>query len=289
MDIKQLRYFIAIAEEKNITAAANRLHMSQPPLSIQLKQLEEELGVKLMERIGKSMELTDKGKVLYNRAVHLVNSVEQLKNEVQDTEEGKRGVLAVGINTLPVTGFSEMLQAFHKKYPLVSIKIVQNDSHYLSEMVKSRAVEMAFVRLPLEHRGLTYYHLNNEPFVFVSKNKENIHSLEEASHIPLIIPSSEGLGIYNTIHEAFSKQKLQLTSMAECSDMHVLMELVKGGMGATIVPRSVVDVYGADDLYTAPVSNANLISSIGVIWLEDHFVSTPAKNFLELAKDYYMN
>src|SRR4051812_49134326 len=109
MDIKQLRYFIAIAEEKNITAAANVLHMSQPPLSMQLKQLEEELGVKLFERNGKSMELTDKGNVLYNRALSLVNSVEEIKNELQETEEGKRGVLAVGINTIPVTGFSDML------------------------------------------------------------------------------------------------------------------------------------------------------------------------------------
>lgn len=285
MDIKQLRYFIAIAEEKNITAAANRLHMSQPPLSIQLKQLEEELGVKLVERNGKSLELTDKGHILYNRALHLVNSVEEIKNEVQETEEGKRGVLSVGINTISVSGFSDMLQAFHKKYPLVSLKIVQNDSFYLAEMVKTRAIEMAFVRLPLEHTGLTYHHLINEPFVFVSKNELKKISLEEISKVPIIIPSTEGLGIYNTILEAFSKKGLHPNSIAECSDMHVLMEMVKGGMGATIVPKSVLDEYGDNTLYSTPLIDTNMTSSLGVIWLEHHFVSTAAKNFIEVVKE----
>jgi len=289
MDMKQLRYFIAIAEEKNITAAANRLHMSQPPLSLQLKQLEQELGVKLIERTGKSMELTDKGKVLYERALQLVNSVEEIKNELVETDEGKRGVLAVGLNTMSVSGFSNMLHTFHQKYPLVSLKIVQNDSFYLAESVKTRAIEMAFVRLPLEHRGLTYHHLVNEPFVFVSKEKTGVISLKEISDMPLIIPSTEGLGIYNTILEAFSKHNLPLKSMVECSDMHVLMEMLKQGMGVTIVPKSVFDVYGDENLCSAPIKDANMSSSLGVIWLDHHFVSTPAKNFIEIVKKKLMS
>jgi LysR family transcriptional regulator, salicylic acid-responsive activator of bsdBCD len=284
MDFKQLRYFIAIAEEKNITAAANRLHMSQPPLSMQLKQLEEELGVRLVERNGKKMELTDKGTLLYQHALDLVNSMEEVKNELQETEEGKKGILSVGINTLSVPGFSQLLQTFHKMYPLVSLKIVQNDSFYLSELVKSRTIELAFVRLPLEHRGLAYHQLFNEHFVFVSRERRKSISLKEISQIPLIIPSTEGLGSYNTILEAFSKEKLQLKRIAECSDMHILMELVTAGMGATIVPKSVMDVYGNDQIYSSTINDAELFSSLGIIWLEHHFVSAPARNFLTLVK-----
>ena len=287
MDIKQLRYFIAIAEEKNITAAANRLHMSQPPLSIQLKQLEDELGVKLVERSGKRIELTDKGNVLYHRALNLVGSIEEIKNEIQETEEGNKGVLSVGINTLPVSGFAEMLKSFHRSYPLVTLKVVQNDSVYLAELVKSRTIEMAFIRLPLEHRGLTYHHLVQEPLVFLSNKESPNISLKDISHMPFIIPSFEGLGLYNTILNAFSSQQLQLNSVMECSDMNVILEMVKAGIGATIVPKSIVNVYGAKNLYSTPITNADLTSSLGVIWLEDHFVSRPAKNFMELVKEYY--
>ncbi|WP_053365731.1 LysR family transcriptional regulator [Bacillus sp. FJAT-27245] len=286
MDIKQLRYFIAIAEEKNLTAAAARLHMTQPPLSIQLKQLENELGVKLFERSGKSMELTDKGTVLYTRALNLLNSLAEIKHEIRETEEGKKGELTLGINTLSLSGLSDIIQAFHKKYPLVSLKIVQNDSFYLAEMVKARTIEIAFVRLPLEQRGFTYQHIKNEPFYFVTNKETNALSIEEMSHIPLIIPSTEGLGIYNTILEAFTKENLQLKHIAECSDMKLLMELVKGGMGSTIIPESVLDVYGIDSLYTIPIQNPNMASSIGVIWLENHYVSAPAKNFMYLINEY---
>src|SRR5690625_3104682 len=286
MDIKQLKYFIAIAEEKNLTAAANRLHMTQPPLSIQLKQLEQKLGVKLFERSSKGMELTDKGNILYKRAVNLVNNMEDIKNEIQETEEGKKGELAVGINTLSLSGFSEILRYFHIKYPLVSLKIVQNDSFYLVEMIKTRAIEMAFVRLPLEQSGLTYHHLINEPFYFVTNKRKRTISLEEISQIPLIIPSTEGLGIYSTILETFTKQNLQLNKMGECSDIHTLMELVKAGIGATIVPKSVLDVYGNQGLYSTLINDDNLVSSLGVIFLENHYISTPAKKFMELIKEY---
>ncbi|MEC1695063.1 LysR family transcriptional regulator substrate-binding protein [Schinkia azotoformans] len=105
------------------------------------------------------------------------------------------------------------------------------------------------------------------------------------STLPLIIPSTEGLGIYNTILEAFSREQLELTSIAECSDMHVLMEMVKGGMGATIVPKSVLDVYGNKSLYSTPIRDANIISSLGIVWLEHHFLTTPAKNFIKLVKE----
>lgn len=288
MDIKQLRYFIAIAEEKNITAAANRLHMSQPPLSIQLKQLENELAVKLFDRNGKKLELTDKGEVLYKRALQLVNSFEEIKHELQETDEGIKGILAVGINTLSVAGFSDMIQSFHEKYPLVTLKIVQNDSFYLAEMVKSRAIEMAFIRLPLGHQGLAYHHLISEPFVFVSNKKVPSISLTEISQMPIIVPSTEGLGIYNTILEAFSEKKLSITSIGECSDMHVLLDMVRNGLGATIIPKSVMSIYGNRGLYSASIEDANLTSSLGIILLENHFVSAPAQNFMELVKNWVL-
>jgi len=136
MDIKQLRYFIAIAEKKNITAAVNRLYIFQTPLSIQLKQLEQEIGVKLFDRKGKRLGLTDKGKILYKRTLQLISNAEEIKHEIREVEEGKKGVLSVGINTLSLSGPSGVLQSFHKKYLSVSLKVVQNDSFNLVEMVK---------------------------------------------------------------------------------------------------------------------------------------------------------
>lgn len=285
MDIRQMRYFIAIAEEKNITAAANRLHMSQPPLSLQLKQMEEELGVMLVERHGKKLELTDKGELLYRHALNIIHSFEEVKNELQETDEGRKGNLSVGINTLSVPEFPEWLEAFHSSFPLVYMRIVQNDSAYLAELVKNRTIELGLVRLPLAHNDLNYLHLYNESFVFVSrKNGENSISIKEISNSPLILPSTEGLGSYNIIHNAFTKAQLPLQVICECSDMNVLMQMVSSGIGSTIVPESVFQSCGHSNLFARNISDAELKSSVGLIWLKQHHLSRPARNFIDLVK-----
>lgn len=287
MDIRQMRYFIAIAEERNITAAANRLHMSQPPLSLQLKQMEDELGVMLVERYGKKFELTDKGKLLYRHALNLVHSFEEAKNEIQETEEGSKGNLAVGINTLSVPDFPHWIDQFHIMYPAVYLRIIQNDSAYLAELVKNRTVELAFIRLPLANRDLSYLHLYSEPFLFVSKQSEQGRiTIEEMSTVPLILPSTEGLASYELIHEAFTKVQLPLNVVCECSDMKVLMELVSSGIGSTIVPKSVFQSYGNQSLHAREIADSTLISSVGLIWLKQHYLSKPAENFITLVKQF---
>ncbi|MCM3576090.1 LysR family transcriptional regulator [Mesobacillus subterraneus] len=285
MDIRQLRYFIAIAEERNITAAAHRLHMSQPPLSLQLKQMEEELGVMLVERHGKKLELTDKGQLLYRHALNIVHAFEEVKNELQETDEGRKGNLSVGINTLSVPEFPEWLEAFHSSYPLVYLRIVQNDSAYLAELVKNRTIELGLVRLPLANQDLNYLHLYNESFVFVCRqNGQEKISIKEISDYPLILPSTEGLGSFNIIHDAFTKVQLPLQVICECSDMNVLMQLVYSGIGSTIVPESVFQSYGYSNLFARKISDAELVSSVGLIWLKQHHLSRPARNFIDLIK-----
>ncbi|WP_071459723.1 LysR family transcriptional regulator [Bacillus massilinigeriensis] len=286
MDIRNLRYFIAIAEEKNITAAANRLHISQPPLSMQLKQLESELGVRLVERSGKRLELTDKGRLLYQHALHLVNSLEEVKNELAEVEEGRKGVLSVGINTLSFPNFSKLLHDFHLQYPQVTFKIVQNDSAFLSEQIRNRSIELALIRLPLEQKDLTYQHLYSDPFVFVTKEKKTgTISLKETAGYPIILPSTEGLGIYHTIAESFSREHLTPVIVGECSDTKVLIELVSEGIGSTFLPKSVLSSHSLEGLFTVPLEEPAMNSSMGIIWLENHFLSSPARHFIDLVQD----
>lgn len=285
MDIRQMKYFIAIAEERNITAAAQRLHMSQPPLSLQLKQLEEELGVMLVERHGKKLELTDKGELLYRHALNIVHAFEEVKNELQETDEGRKGNLSVGINTLSVPEFPEWLESFHASYPLVYLRIVQNDSSYLAELVKNRTIELGLVRLPLANQDLNYLHLYNESFIFVCRqNEKEKISMDEISHYPLILPSTEGLGSYSIIHDAFTKAQIPLQVISECSDMNVLMQLVSSGIGSTIVPESVFQSYAHSNLFAREITDAGLRSSVGLIWLKQHHLSRPARNFIDLVK-----
>ena len=290
MDIKQLSYFIAIAEERQITAAAKRLHMTQPPLSQQLSSMEEELGVKLVYKVGKYLELTDSGKVLYKNALKILNLVQESNMEVKETGIGERGKLLIGVNTLSYYKLSEILHKFQKKYPRVSYKIQQNESGQLYKLLKERAIELAIVRFPVELEEICVHYFKPEPFYFVTSRDieltSNKVSYEQIKNYPLILPSTEGLGLYNMIIEQFSSRQLNINITCECSDILVLLELVASGFGATIIPETILKSHkGYYNIETYEIDDDSFTASSGLIWLKDHYLSKTSQNFISLLKE----
>lgn len=290
MDIRQLRYFIAIVEERQISAAAKRLHMSQPPLSQQLKAMEKELGSILVERSGKYLEVTEAGNALYKNALEITQLMEETKTEVMEVGKGVNGKLTIGINTFSVSGLPKVLKQFQKNYPNITYKIQQNESSYLCQLVRNRIVELAIIRLPLPLDDFSVLHLCNEPFYFIT-SKERPSFDEEISLIdiepyPLLFPSTEGLGVHYLILEAFTRFKLHLTIVGECSDMSLLMDLVAADFAASIVPETLLHRFRGYPVNAYRISDkTGLTGSVGLIWLKDHSLSKAAQNFIELIQN----
>jgi len=291
MDIRQLRYFIAIAEEKQITAAAKKLHMTQPPLSQQLSAMEEEVGVKLVSKSGKFLELTDAGKALYQNALNIVNLMEESNIEIKEIGSGVRGKLLIGVNTLSYYKLSTLLSIFQERYPYVSYKIQQNESGQLCKLLKERAIELAIVRMPVELKDFSVFHFESEKFCFVTSNKIILPSqkisYEQIQKYPLIVPSTEGLGLYNMILEPFLHRDLNVNILCECSDILVLLELVSSGFGTTIIPESVLKIHKGYDVRIYEIDDDNFIAQSGLIWLKDHYLSKTSENFIKLLKEMY--
>ncbi|RAL24202.1 LysR family transcriptional regulator [Thermoflavimicrobium daqui] len=290
MDIRQLRYFIAIVEEKKISAAAKRLHISQPPLSQHLKAMEDELGTKLVERNGKFLELTEAGKSLYQYALQMTQLMDEAMMEIKEISNGVNGRLTIGINTISVVELSKMLHQFHQKYPKVTYKIQQNESSHLCKLVKDRIVELAIIQLPLELDDFSVIHLNTEHFYFLTSNKQQTFNhevtLAEIQDYPLIIPSTEGLGVHYMILEAFSKSHLHPHIVAECSDISLLLDLVASDFGTAIVPETVIKQYKYHHIQASKIIDTELIASTGLIWLKNHYLSKAAQNFINLINRY---
>ena len=150
MDMRQLRYFYTIAQEGQITRAAKKLHMAQPPLSQSLKALENELGVPLLERSGRKMELTKAGRVLYDRAEFFFTYLEETITEVKDTGAGNSGKLTIGCVQTCFSHLPERIKAFREKYPDITFELREGDSHYLAEQLEERKLDLAIVRLPVD-------------------------------------------------------------------------------------------------------------------------------------------
>ncbi|MGG1663759.1 LysR family transcriptional regulator [Brevibacillus sp. NRS-1366] len=289
MDVKQLRYFIAIAEEKKISAAAKRLHMAQPPLSQQLKNLEQDLGVPLVIRHQKGLDLTEAGVNLYKHALKIVKYMDESRLEVKEIGDGTRGKLSLGVNTLSSDLLADELRKYKERYPHITYKIQQNESAQLCKMVKERVIELAIVRFPLELDDFSILHLKSEPFYFVSSTQEErcaaVIRFEEMQAYPLILPSTEGLGVYHMILEEFSRRNLEVKFLSECSDIPMLLELVSSGFGATIVPEVVLKMHKGHELSVIKIEETNLSGASGIIWLKDHYLSMAARHFIEQIKD----
>ncbi|MCM3339571.1 LysR family transcriptional regulator [Paenibacillus sp. MER TA 81-3] len=288
MDIRQLRYFIAIAEERQITAAANRLHIAQPPLSQQLKQMETELGVTLVLRNGRALELTEAGRSLYRHALHITKRMDESAAEVKEIGNGLRGQLTIGVNTLSNVRLPALLRSFRTTYPNITYSIRQNESAQLCSMVKERTLELAIVWLPLELSDFTVLHLPAEPFYYITSDPPASNSasvtFEDIAHRPLILPSTQGLGVYYTIMEQFARRQLTPDIVCECSDIAMLMTLVSSGFGAAVVPASVLRLQPFSGIHSLEIEGSQPASS-ALIWLKDHYVSKSARSFIELLKN----
>ncbi|WP_338540337.1 LysR family transcriptional regulator [Paenibacillus tundrae] len=290
MDIKQCRYFIAIAEEKQITAAARRLHMAQPPLSQQLKLMEEELGVALFERQGRTMELTQAGRSFYEYAITITKYMEEAVMEIQDFRQGVRGKLNLGMNTISDSLLPRVLQQFRMTHPKVTYKIQQNESAQLCQLLDDGKIELACVRMPVRTEHYEVLHLPQEPLYYISAtpletgmNGETY--LKQLAHIPLLLPSTEGLGMFELILDRFREHHVSPSIMGECSDVAMLMELVRLGFASSIVPRTVLQLHHEHALHIYRIIDQSSTVGSALVWLHHRHLSKPAQHFVQMVED----
>lgn len=289
MDIKQLQYFCTIVQEGQITRAAKKLHMAQPPLSHQLKQLEEELDVKLFDRIGRKMELTKSGSVLYERALQILSELDEAKNEVKETNEGVKGKLSIGASKSCFAFLPDRLRAFREKYPLVTFQLREGDTYYIGELLKNREIELAVTRLPLEMDDIEMIRFPTEPYVLVIPeswqqhihNKTSIKMIDIKNFPLLLLHRINGKGQFEIVTNECRRHGFEPKVILECPDASMLLSLVTAGVGATIVPKSTLQSYYADKAIVIELEDATIQSESAIIWLKNRYLSKSARRMIE--------
>ena len=286
MDIKQLIYFLTIAEEGNISKAADRLHMAQPPLSQQLKLLEEELGVILFERNTRRMQITDAGKLLQNRAQQIIDLMEKTSKELNDLKEGSQGLLSIGtISSAGETLVPIMVQNFHEVYPGVDFRIKESSTFEILELVKRGVVEIGVIRTPFNLDTFDYISLPEEPMMaaaldsLLDMNKTSMN-LDELKGKPLLFHNRYA----NNIEEACKKSGFEPKVKCRIDDTRTMLRWAGNGMGIALIPRDMMDLIPDSNLRFIEIKEETLATKIIVIWRKNHYLSTPARHFLEFFK-----
>ncbi len=172
MNIKQLKYFLVVAEERQITSAAKKLYIAQPPLSYQLKQLEKEVGVQLFVRTAHGIELTEEGKVFQKYAEKIVSLSISAQSQIHQIKEGELGKIRIGvISSCGVVVPNEQFKKLVKYYPNVSFEIHEANTFGTVEQLQDGILDLGIVRTPFNLEGLNFKDFHQEPMVAMTREE----------------------------------------------------------------------------------------------------------------------
>jgi DNA-binding transcriptional LysR family regulator len=294
MDIRQLRYFLAIAKEEQITRAAKTLNMEQPPLSRQLKLMEQELGVTLFERTGKQLRLTQAGAVLRKKAEELINQFNETIMEIQEIDQGVRGTLPIGSVFSCISLLPDKMKQYRLKYPDVVFKILEGDHFTLGEYLENRHIELVVTRLPFESNYPSSQYdilpLPSDPFVAVvpqdwvglrAESPASIRMNEIASWPLLALKSDRTVKLHEKIVKECRRFGFEPNIICECSSVAIIIALVKEGIGAAILPKSVMSSFPMKEMNMFTILDAELHSDVGIVWLKERGLSRRAQAFID--------
>lgn len=270
MDLRQYRYFCAVVEEQSVTRAAERLRMAQPALTQQIRKMEELLGVRLIERAGRGIRITASGERLYERAVSLLRYEAETRIEVSDIKEGRTGILRIGVNTLSAGRLTGWVQEMKRRHPRITLQIHQGESGVLIDRLKDHAIDVALVRLPIEAQGVTIEWMEEEPFY-------QVHH-PDFPDADVIIPSQEGLGVFQTLSHQFG-----VVSQETCSDVLTLIGLVRCGQAVTLLPESTLRELDMTGLVQERLPDAT--STTALVWLTEDGQSALTQQFLTIVHE----
>lgn len=278
MDLKQLSYFIAIVDEGSISAAAKKLHISQPPLSTQMKSLESELGVVLFERGLRSITLTDAGKLMYERAKTILDMASVTKMEIDSLGNGLRGTLRIGMVSSSVTGHvTRQLMAFRSLYPEVNFQIYEGNTYQLLDGLRTNQIDLALVRAPFPESGFVFHKYREEYFAAAGLPG----SLPENPGIEMV--AEHPLVLYRrweaSVRQAFGNKGLNVHLACMVDNAWTSIQMARTGMGISLLPESFVEDIPGIQVWS--LGEEALKTQLMLVKRDDRYISNITKIFFE--------
>ncbi len=290
MDLRQLRYLVALAEERHFTRAAAREHIAQPALSQQIRRLEDEVGLALVERTTRHVSITRAGQLLVARARRILAELDAAQSELQGVRGLQTGHVSVGaLHTMGPVDVSLALAIFHERHPGVELTVREMSSEELAEMLRVDELDLAFLSVTerIESHGLGLHQLVSEELVVILPLG---HPLAERRRVRMaelsgeqFISYREGSRLRELLHSAGLQAGFEPQIKLESNESQRIRRLVARRMGVAILPRSDAVSPGAEAAVVKLV-NPSLSRDITLAWREERRLPPAAAEFLELAR-----
>lgn len=292
MELRHIKYFSVLAEELNYSRAAERLCITQPPLTRQIQQLEDELGTPLFVRNSKKVELTVAGQLFREEARTILNMVSQFKERTKQLTEGKIGQLDVGIfGSAILNDIPQLLLSFRQRHPLVNITIHQQGKDEQLQALREKRITVGFNRLVPPEAGIAIEAMFDEPLLVAVHESDSLAgqpliTLNDLIGKPLIIyPNATRNSFAQNVVALFDEAHIAPSIVQDAPDVLTSIALVSSGLGLCITPQSAERLQLPNVIYR-PLW-AQPMPTIGMSCLyRDDDDSPILKSFLEIVREY---
>ena len=289
MDLKTLKYFAVVAEELNITRAAEKLRMSQPPLSNQIKALESELGTQLIIRGKRHLQLTDAGVLLYRRAVQILNMSEKAKQEIISLGTELSGLINIGVVEGRAPFFlARWIAGFQEEFPNVQYSLWNGSSDDVLDRMRAGLLDVAVIASPYDSEHLHGFAVGREPWVALmskdhplAKGSGNTIPLKALVNEPLIVPARKSR--IEAIRSWFREVDAEPNIICEMSNYINAVALTERNVGISIFPQT---TYTPNTLLVSKViTETERQIEYSLVWLKGRMLSELEHEFVDFVRD----
>ncbi|WP_273524996.1 LysR family transcriptional regulator [Mailhella massiliensis] len=292
MDLKDMLYFCTIVEEGQISKAAKRLNISQPPLSLRLKELEEEVGCSLISRANGKWKVTKEGQLLYHKSQQILSHIEGLAESIRNIGSEFSGEVRIGIGAHCMSYFQRIVPDLIRKYPRISCRTVVADSPTIERYLQERSIELAVLRLNLSHNCYTTFNLPPQHMVAVYSNllpppsHEGQVTFEELVQYPLLFSrrwaNADG---FRPIVAAFQAKHLKPQMVLDAQLPSLLINLLYTTPAVALIPNTEIPSYAVDVFPVRDIDHYVIFQPV-LAYLSDSYLSPQANAVMELIKEY---
>lgn len=300
MELRHLRYFVMVAEERHFTRAAARLNMQQPPLSQQIRALEEELGFDLFKRHPKGVDLTAGGRVFLQEAQEILARVKEGALKASRAAQGVEGQLSIGFTSSAAAHplIPRIIRAYREQFPGVAVSLKEGSAQRLTDLTVEGAVDVGILRAPVSrHQSIEFHRLLNEEMLLtlpvghpllaghVPGDVPPIISLSDLAHEQFILVRRPGApGMYANLIKACQNAGFNPVIAFEVERMLTNVSLVAAGAGISIVPASMRDVHKESVVYCSMAGARPRLHAPLTLVCRSFNQLPPLMNFIDLSR-----
>lgn len=286
MDIKHLHYFVTVCDQLSYSKAAQKLHISQPSLSNAIKNLEQEVGSPLLERNTRKMELTDAGKILYQKSLLLLSQMNMLKKEMEEVKLTGSGDLIIGIIESVKHWIPKVIRGYQGRFPSINIKLIEVLSgKAVKESLRKYHTHLLITNQFIDEEDIESFPLYDERLMLVLHKdhplaeKESVR-LKDLVSEPFII-STEGFQTREDILTAFSFEQVNPQIKFEIERFETALTLVRENLGVTIIPENYLSGSTDASLVRKTIDSPALERTVYLAYLKNRYLAPAVQAFLE--------